>query len=75
MSGGTRHPFTNALYALNADGNIVVTDSDRQGIFRPDGRWISGDIREADPQLCVWVANVPGAQSESDWHVTADKGG
>ena len=55
----TRHPFTNALYALLPDGNVNVTDGDQQGSFRPDGRWISGVLREADPQLCVWVANNP----------------
>jgi hypothetical protein len=51
----TRHPFTHALYVRQSDGNILVTDGDKQGLFRPDGRWISGALREADPQLCVWV--------------------
>ena len=26
------------------------------GLFEPDGRWISGELEEADPQLCGWVA-------------------
>ena len=69
MSGGIRHAFTNASYELNADGNVVVTDGDKQGVFKRDGRWISGELREADPQMCVWVANVPGASTDADSHL------
>ena len=56
MSGGLRHPFGGALYERTEDGNIRVTDDDKQGLFRRDGRWIEGDLREADPQMCGWVA-------------------
>ena len=58
MNTGITHPFTGALYELTEDGNILVSEAETTGLFRPDGRWISGTIREADPQLCVWVANV-----------------
>ena len=51
----TRHPFTHALYEQQPDGNILVTAGDKPGLFRSDGRWISGALRAADPQLCVWV--------------------
>jgi hypothetical protein len=71
MSGGTKHAFTGAIYALNEDGNVVVTDDDRQGVFRPDGRWISGELRESDPQMCGWVSNVPGQTSDADSHLSA----
>ena len=67
------HPFSGAVYQMNEEGNILVTDGARQGVFRPDGRWVSGEIREADPQMCVWVSNVPVGPGESDWHVTSDK--
>ncbi len=53
---GIRHPFTRALYERDDDGNIVVTDGDRHGVFTGEGRWISGELRECDPQLCGWVA-------------------
>ena len=67
----TRHPFTNALYVLRSDGNVDVIDGDRRGVFRPDGRWVSGVLRESDPQLCVWVANNPvDARPVADSHVT-----
>ncbi len=54
---GLRHPFTQALYE-RADGGLVqVTEADgRVGLFRGDGRWVSGEVREADPQLCGWIA-------------------
>ncbi len=53
---GIHHPFTGALYERGEDGTIVVTDGDRRGVFARDGRWIDGDIREADPHLCGWIA-------------------
>ena len=67
----TRHPFSHALYELQPDGNIAVTSSDRAGLFRPNGRWISGALREADPQLCVWIANNPQVAAQSDSHLAA----
>jgi hypothetical protein len=68
---GTRHAFSGALYELDADGNVVITDGDRQGVFRPDGRWISGELRQADPQMCNWVSNVPGPATDADSHLSA----
>ncbi|MDG2028984.1 MAG: hypothetical protein P8J50_17945 [Acidimicrobiales bacterium] len=58
MSNGLHHPFTRALYQRDDDhdGMVRVTDGDRWGRFTSDGRWVEGDIREADPQLCGWVA-------------------
>jgi len=70
----TRHPFDGALYELQPDGNIKITDGDRQGMFGPDGQWISGDLRQSDPQLCVWVGNNPEMQqADSDSHLAAPK--
>jgi len=51
-----RHPFTKALYERSDDGTIVVTDGDRRGVFTGQGRWLEGDLREADPHLCGWVS-------------------
>ena len=59
---GVRHPFTGALHEQDGNGNVRVTKRDRSagrdivGIFTSDGRWISGELEEADPQLCGWVA-------------------
>ncbi len=56
MNTGVRHAFGDVLYELNADGNVVVTDGNRQGVFLPDARWLSGDLKECDPHMVGWVA-------------------
>ena len=53
---GIHHPFTKALYERTGDGNILVTDGDRSGVFTSQGRWVSGELKECDPHLCGWVA-------------------
>ena len=52
---GIVHPFSKALYEQDGNGNLLVTDGDQWGRFTTDGRWIEGEIRECDPQLCGWV--------------------
>lgn len=52
---GIVHPFSGALYEVDEDGNVRVTDGDRVGTFDLRGKWISGEVRECDPQLCGWV--------------------
>jgi hypothetical protein len=49
---GIIHPFTKALYEQDGTGN-VRSPITRSGIFGTDGRWISGELRECDPQLCI----------------------
>ncbi len=53
---GIRHPLTKALYERDGEGNLLVTNGDISGRFRPNGSWISGELRGCDPQLCGWVA-------------------
>jgi hypothetical protein len=57
MAGGIRHPITAALYEPDAENaTIRVTTRDgRVGVYRGDGRWVSGDKFDIDPQLCVWL--------------------
>jgi len=52
---GIIHPFTKALYEQDGAGHVRVTHLTRSGIFGSDGHWISGELRECDPQLCGWV--------------------
>jgi hypothetical protein len=52
---GIVHPFSGALYEQDGEGNVLVTDGDRRGTFTRKGVWISGELRECDPQLCGWV--------------------
>lgn len=70
-----RHPFGGALYTHVAHGNVQVSGDRGEGLFRPDGRWISGALREADPQMCVWVSNQspPAAQLESTPALSQEK--
>jgi hypothetical protein len=52
---GVRHPFTGAVYESDGDGFVTVTMGDRTGRFAADGRWLDGELREADPHMCGWV--------------------
>lgn len=55
MPNGIKHPFGGALYEMHGDGQIKVTNGDRTGVFTTQGEWVSGELRECDPQLCGWV--------------------
>ena len=74
MKPAIKHPFGGALYELQADGTVLITDGDKQGLFKRDGRWISGELREADPQMCVWITNQPPPPEELDsaWALSKD---
>jgi hypothetical protein len=59
------HPFdTEAFYELTEDGNIRVTRDGKEGFFTGEGIHISGEIREADPQVCNWITNVPDPDTQ-----------
>ena len=54
---GIRHGFTNDLYQRIAENKVrVTTENGETGIFDGQGRWIEGEIYEADPELCIWLA-------------------
>jgi hypothetical protein len=55
VTGGIRHPFTRALYEPDGSGGVRVTKDGTVGRFQRDGRWIEGELREADPELCLWL--------------------
>jgi NAD(P)-dependent dehydrogenase (short-subunit alcohol dehydrogenase family) len=51
-----RHPFSRAVYESQEDGLVrVEEEAGRVGWFHPDGRWHSGELRDADPHLVGWV--------------------
>lgn len=64
---GEIHPFSGASYERTAEGHILVRHRGEEGLFRWDGRWLSGSLRTADPQFCLWVAGgyggAPGKRS------------
>lgn len=52
-----KHALSGALYDVLEDGTVSVTSRHgANGIFTPDGRWISGELTYADPHLCMWLA-------------------
>jgi hypothetical protein len=53
-----RHPLTGAVYDLTDRGTIVVERDGRTGEFDSNGGWLSGELKSADPQLCLWIAGV-----------------
>ena len=60
------HPLSLARYDVRPDGNLDVTEKGVSGVFDRNGRWVSGELHHADPQLCGWLAGpqlpagVPG---------------
>jgi hypothetical protein len=53
-----RHPLSGAVYDLR-DGRIHVTSRDgREGMFDHHGRWLSGELKHADPHLCLWIGGA-----------------
>ena len=51
-----KHPLSGAVYDLDTDGTIrVVAVDGRSGVFDAHGVWISGECKQADPHLCVWI--------------------
>ncbi|MBC2776630.1 transposase [Parasphingopyxis marina] len=51
------HPLLGGVYELRDDGMVQVEQDGRQGIFRPDGEWISGELKWADQHYCFWLSN------------------
>jgi hypothetical protein len=72
MPKGLHHPFTRALYEQHDGGTILVTDGDKQGVFRRDGSWVEGEIRECDPQLCNWIGGPIAANHRVGQKPTGD---
>lgn len=59
------HPFdVDTTYELLDDGNIRVSCGDKSGVFTGEGIHVSGEIREADPQVCNWINNVPNPDTQ-----------
>jgi hypothetical protein len=52
------HALTGVLYEWAEDdhGPILATDKEgRQGRFDQNGRWLAGELRRADPEICRWI--------------------
>lgn len=68
-----RHPLSGAVYDVGDDGLVHVELDGVVGVFTSDGEWVRGELREADPHLCLWLAGpqVPAslARNPKDLHV------
>lgn len=58
MAMALRHPLTGARYEAEGPNAVRVTDGDRQGLFDRTGNWIEGDLRQCDPQMCIWLTGL-----------------
>jgi hypothetical protein len=51
-----RHPLSGATYDLLTTGEVQVVSRDQlAGVFDKHGHWLSGDLKQADPHLCLWI--------------------
>jgi len=65
-----KHPLSGAHYDLVPDGTIEVTRQGRRGRFTAHGVWIEGELRHADPHLCLWIG---GPQLPNRFQQAADE--
>ena len=55
-----QHALSGAVYEWAEDdlGPVLRHRPQRPpGPLRPDGRWVMGELRRADPELCRWIAS------------------
>jgi len=57
MSFKLRHPLSGAVYEAHGEDVVRVEKDGRWGEFDDHGRWLGGEIRAADPEMCRWVAS------------------
>ena len=50
-----RHALTGGTYELADDGLVRVEENGAVGLFHADGRWYSGELREADQHFINWI--------------------
>lgn len=50
------------VYTRQEDGTVAVHDpaTGKSGRFRDNGRWIDGEIKDADPHMIDFVALLKG---------------
>ena len=50
------HPFSGAVYERLEEGRVQVTArTGKGGIFTEMGVWLEGELKNADPHLCLWL--------------------
>lgn len=54
-----KHAITGVIYELTEDGNVMLSKDGRTAIYDAEAHYISGEIRDVDPELCRWVGLGP----------------
>jgi hypothetical protein len=52
---GVRHAITNAEYHVETPDSVRVVLGDTWGRFDSHGNWLEGELRQADPEMCIWL--------------------
>ncbi len=61
-----RHALSGAIYTDRGDGTVLVEDPKAgNGLFEIDGRWLRGELREADPHLLGFVGGPALAKASA----------
>ena len=50
-----KHALTGGVYELCDDGLVKVEENGKVGLFDAAGRWRSGELRHADPEMINWI--------------------
>lgn len=58
MTIGAEHPLTRARYEAEGPNAVRVVDGEKWGLFDRTGGWIEGELRQCDPQMCIWLAGL-----------------
>ena len=51
-----KHALSGATYRVRDDGLVDVDNNGLTGVFHFDGRHHSGELKQADPHLLLWLA-------------------
>ena len=66
MATKLRHGLTGAEYDAEGPNSVRVVDGDKWGRFDRYGVWLEGELRQCDPQLCIWLTGVVIVQQRSN---------
>lgn len=58
MAIEAHHPLTRADYVAEGPNAVRVTDGGKWGRFDRFGGWIEGELRQADPHMCIWLTGL-----------------
>jgi nitrite reductase/ring-hydroxylating ferredoxin subunit len=61
-----RDPLNGWVYEDLGEGRVKVVDRKGvEGVFDAHGRWLEGELTDANPHLCLWVGGCQVAEEDS----------